>query len=558
MAWLVLQDEGRGSARKPLPASGRFTLGRLTDNAWPLGDETVSRVHCEITVHDCSYWLVDRSTHGTYLNGRRISKPELLKDGDEIRLGRYVFTFRLEDERRLSPGGGPREAGVSAAAVEQNGLPKDEPFAYLKALYMPEVEALKRRIHEQVLSRLKLSEMALKQGLDEEVRAKVEGVLDQVLREWRHELPSEIQPAIFRRAMLDELIGFGPLSSLLEDDSINDIMINGSHRVFIERGGKIFDTGVRFFDDQHVMTIVRRIVEPLGRRLDESSPMVDARLPDGSRVNAIIPPLALDGPSVTIRKFATRRLTTDDLLRFGTLTPAIAVFLAEAVRSRQNILISGGTGSGKTTLLNILSQCIPPDERIVTVEDSAELRLTHANLVRLEARPPNIEGKGRVTIRDLVINCLRMRPDRIIIGECRGAEAFDMMQAMNTGHDGSLTTIHANSPRDALLRLENMVLMAGYELPSVAIREQIASAIDIVIQQSRLVDGSRKIVQVSEITGREGNVILMQDIFIFEQSGFAAGGKVEGRFKATGNIPRFVEELKLRGDLRIDPEIFKG
>jgi pilus assembly protein CpaF len=285
--------------------------------------------------------------------------------------------------------------------------------------------------------------------------------------------------------------------------------------------------------------------------------MVDARLPDGSRVNAIIPPLALDGPSVTIRKFAKQKLTTDDLVGFGTLTPPMTAFLGEAVRSRQNILISGGTGSGKTTLLNIISQFIPLDDRIVTVEDSAELKLSHRNLVRLERRPPNIEGRGKVDIRDLVINCLRMRPDRIIVGECRGAEAFDMLQAMNTGHDGSLTTIHANSPRDALLRLENLVLMAGYELPAIAIREQIASAVDIVVQQTRLVDGSRKVTQISEITGREGNVVLMQDIFIFEQSGFGEGGKVLGRFRATGNVPRFIETLKLKGDLRVDLGIFK-
>ena len=286
--------------------------------------------------------------------------------------------------------------------------------------------------------------------------------------------------------------------------------------------------------------------------------MVDARLPDGSRVNAIIPPLALDGPSVTIRKFAKHKLTSDDLVRFATLTPPMSDFLREAVRSRQNILISGGTGSGKTTLLNIISQFIPLDERIVTVEDSAELKLSHSNLVRLESRPANIEGRGKVEIRDLVINCLRMRPDRIIVGECRGKEAFDMLQAMNTGHDGSLTTIHANSPRDALLRLENLVLTAGFELPSVAIREQISSAVDLVVQQTRMVDGSRKVTQISEITGREGNVVLMQDIFVFEQTGFGEGGKMLGHFKATGNVPRFIETLKIKGDLRVDMAIFKS
>jgi pilus assembly protein CpaF len=285
--------------------------------------------------------------------------------------------------------------------------------------------------------------------------------------------------------------------------------------------------------------------------------MVDARLPDGSRVNAIIPPLALDGPSLTIRKFSQKKLTTDDLIGYGSMTKPMSDFLAEAVRSRQNILVSGGTGSGKTTLLNILSQFIPDGERIVTVEDSAELKLTQRNIVRLEARPANIEGRGRIAIRDLVINCLRMRPDRIVVGECRGAEALDMLQAMNTGHDGSLTTIHANTPRDCLMRLENLVMMAGFELPSVVIREQISSAINMVVQQSRIVDGTRKVTCISEITGREASTILMQDIFVFEQTGFGAGGKVEGFFKATGNIPRFVEELRTKGDLRVDMSVFK-
>ena len=284
--------------------------------------------------------------------------------------------------------------------------------------------------------------------------------------------------------------------------------------------------------------------------------MVDARLPDGSRVNAVIPPLALDGPSVTIRKFAKKKLTVDDLIRFGSMTKEIALFLEEAVRASQNMLISGGTGSGKTTLLNVMSQFIPEDERIVTIEDSAELKLSHRNLVRLEARPANIEGKGRITIRSLVVNALRMRPDRIIVGECRGEEALDMLQAMNTGHDGSLTTCHANTPRDAIGRLENMVMMAGYDLPVSAIREQIASAINIIVQQTRLPDGSRKIVQISEITGREKDIVLMQDIFTFVQTGLDENGKIQGYYAATGNIPAFVEKLKQKGDLRLDIGVF--
>ncbi|MEI6516667.1 MAG: CpaF family protein, partial [bacterium] len=323
-----------------------------------------------------------------------------------------------------------------------------------------------------------------------------------------------------------------------------------------EKKGRLNETGVKFFDNRHLITIIQRIVEPLGRHVDEASPMVDARLPDGSRVNAIIPPLALDGASVTIRKFSKRKLTTDDLIAFGSMTADIALFLEEAVRARQNMLVSGGTGSGKTTLLNVLSQFIPRHERLVTIEDSAELKLSHRNIVRLEARPANIEGRGRVAIRDLVINALRMRPDRIVVGECRGPEALDMLQAMNTGHDGSLTTVHANTPRDALARLENMVMMAGFDLPSSAIREQIGSAVNLIVQQNRLVDGSRKIVAISEVTGREGTTILLQDIFLFEQKGFSPDGKVIGQMVATGNIPRFVEELKLKGDLRLKMNVF--
>jgi len=326
--------------------------------------------------------------------------------------------------------------------------------------------------------------------------------------------------------------------------------------IFVESKGRLYETGVRFFNENHLVQMIQRIVEPLGRHVDDASPMVDARLPDGSRVNAVVPPLALDGASVTIRKFAEKKLTTDDLIKFGSMTRDMARFLEEAVRARQNILVSGGTGSGKTTLLNILSQFIPEGERVVTVEDSAELKLSHRNIVRLEARPANVEGKGRITIRDLVINCLRMRPDRIIVGECRGAEALDMLQAMNTGHDGSLTTAHANNPRDALSRLENMVMMAGYDLPSAAIREQISSAIDIIVQQSRLGDGSRKIVKIVEITGREGDVIQMQDIFEFRQTGIGEDGTVRGEYSATGNIPFFVEEQRKRNVLKLDMSVF--
>ena len=416
--------------------------------------------------------------------------------------------------------------------------------------------ALKRRIHEQVLTKLQLPQIGNQQILDDELKAKLEASLEPVLREIRHELPPGVPSDVLKQSLMDELVGFGPITPLLRQADITEVMVNGPSKVFIERAGRLTEVKVRFFDNRHLMTIIQRIVEPLGRHIDEASPMVDARLPDGSRVNAIITPLALDGPSLTIRKFSQKKLSTDDLIAYGSMTKPMALFLQETVRARQNVLVSGGTGSGKTTLLNILSQFIPLHERIVTIEDSAELRLTHRNLVRLEARPSNIEGRGRVTIRDLVVNALRMRPDRIIVGECRSAEALDMLQAMNTGHDGSLTTIHANTPRDSLMRLENMVMMAGYELPSVVIREQISSAVNLVVQQSRMPDGTRKVIQISEITGREGSTILMQDIFVYEQTGFSKQGKVEGNYKATGNIPRFIEDLKVKGDLKIDMSIF--
>lgn len=347
--------------------------------------------------------------------------------------------------------------------------------------------------------------------------------------------------------VLNEVLGFGPIDSLLKDDSISEVMVNSASQIYVERKGKLILSDVKFRDDAHVMQVIEKIVAPIGRRIDESSPMVDARLPDGSRVNAIIPPLALKGPSITIRKFAKHPLTVDNLVGFGTLTKEMADFLKACVEGKLNIVVSGGTGSGKTTTLNILSSFIPSDERIVTIEDAAELQLRQDHVVTLETRPPNIEGKGAITMRDLVKNSLRMRPDRIVVGEVRSGEALDMLQAMNTGHDGSLTTGHANTPRDMLSRLETMVLMAGMELPVRAIREQIASAVDLIVQQSRLQDGSRRITHLTEIQGMEGDVVTMQDIFIFEQQGKDEKNKIVGRFRPTGIRPKFLDKLAANG-----------
>ncbi len=353
----------------------------------------------------------------------------------------------------------------------------------------------------------------------------------------------------------DELFGFGPLQPLLDDDTISEVMVNGPNKVYIEQKGKLKLTDVRFASDEHVLKIIDRIIRPLGRRIDRKWPMVDARLPDGSRVNAIIPPCAIDGSTITIRKFSKNKLKVDDLIRFGSMTPEMAEFLRACVVSRLNIVVAGGTGSGKTTLLNVLSNFIPEDERIITIEDSAELQLAQDHVVRLEAKPPEIDGTGRVTIRDLVINSLRMRPERIVIGECRGGETLDMLQAMNTGHDGSLTTLHANTPRDAIARMETMALMAGMEMPLKVIREQIASAIDLIVQQTRLEDGSRKVAYITEVQGMEGDTVVLQDIFKLEILGKTGEGKIIAELRPTGVRPKFTPRLEAHG-FKLPPSIF--
>ncbi|PFA67274.1 type II secretion system protein E [Bacillus sp. AFS015802] len=355
----------------------------------------------------------------------------------------------------------------------------------------------------------------------------------------------------------DELLGYGPITPLLEDSSVSEVMVNGPHQIYYEQNGKLIRSSVTFRDDQHVQRIIEKIVSPIGRRVDESSPMVDARLPNGSRVNAIIPPLSLKGPIVTIRKFSDTPFLIEDLIQFGTLNHDMAEFLKACVLGRLNIFISGGTGSGKTSSLNVLSSFIPHDERIVTIEDAAELQLSQEHIISLESRPTNIEGRGEITIRDLVRNALRMRPDRIVVGEVRGTEALDMLQAMNTGHDGSLSTGHANSPRDMLARLETMVMMAGFDLPVRAIREQIANALDVIVQQVRLKDGSRRITHITEVQGMEGETIVLQDLFHFKETGWSHDGKVVGRFVSTGIRPAFIEQLEGNG-IAVSPTWFKG
>lgn len=545
-----------------LTANAPLTIGRSESSALCIPDKKISRRHAEIVSDGENIFITDLSSRtGTRVNGRPIQQRTPLCIGDTIQIGETDLV--LEKTTEVPAASAPRvttqpetkQAVKTAKPQNSPHLPVYSIQESLVELYSGSMLALAKRVQTRVLELLNI-DAAAKEISNSEMRPKVADAVDQILREIRHEIPSSVKLDQFRQILLDDLTGLGPLSPLLRDGSISEIMINGPENIFIESKGLLYRSAAKFNSESHLQAIIQRIVEPLGRHIDAASPMVDARLEDGSRVNAVIPPLALDGSLVTIRKFASKKLTDDDLIKFGSLTKPMALFLREAVRARRNILVSGGTGSGKTTLLNILSQFIPEKERIITVEDSAELKLSHENLCRLEARPANVEGQGRITIRDLVINTLRMRPDRIIVGECRGAEALDMLQAMNTGHDGSMTTCHANNPRDALSRLENMVMMAGFELPSSAIREQIASAIHLIVQQTRLPDGSRKIVKISEVTGREGNTILLQDIFTFEQEGFDENFHVIGHHTATGNIPTFIDELRQAGDLELDMSVF--
>jgi len=378
--------------------------------------------------------------------------------------------------------------------------------------------------------------------------------LQQAYASTRLQLPASMKDQIFHE-ILDDLLGFGPLQPLLDDPEINEVMVNGPKSVYIERKGKLVKTNVTFENDDQVLRLIDKIILPLGRRIDNDSPTVDARLPDGSRVNAIIPPVAIDGPSITIRKFSKGKLSIDQLIGYGSITKSMAEFLRACVISRLNVIISGGTGSGKTTLLNVLSGFIPEDERIVTIEDAAELRLQQDHIVRLETKPPNSEGRNAVSIRELVRNSLRMRPDRIVVGEVRGGEALDMLQAMNTGHDGSLTTLHANTARDAISRLETMCLMAGMDMPIKVIREQIASAIDLIVQQSRLKDGTRKVTSITEVAGMEGDTVVMTDIFKFEQTGLTSDGNILGDLKPTGIRPLFYPRLEA-GGFKLGPEVF--
>ncbi|MGM0754156.1 MAG: CpaF family protein [Bacillota bacterium] len=443
-------------------------------------------------------------------------------------------------------------AVFSRGAQDKNQKGKHDREAKMRAPKTKEFWEMGSRLHHYIIEELK----KYPGQSEEQEKSKIKELSEEFISEEGGRLTFEEKNQLVE-SVEDELLGYGPITPLLEDPSISEVMVNGPHQIYYEQHGKLIRSSVTFRDDQHVQRIIEKIVSPIGRRVDESSPMVDARLPNGSRVNAIIPPLSLIGPIVTIRKFSDTPFSVEDLTQFGTLNQDMAEFLEVCVLGRLNIFISGGTGSGKTSTLNVLSSFIPHDERIVTIEDAAELQLSQDHIISLESRPTNIEGKGEITIRDLVRNALRMRPDRIVVGEVRGAEALDMLQAMNTGHDGSLSTGHANSPRDMLARLETMVMMAGFDLPVRAIREQIANALDVIVQQVRLKDGSRKITHITEVQGMEGETIVLQDLFHYKETGWSHDGKVQGRFVSTGIRPTFIEQLEGNG-LTVSSSWFKG
>ena len=539
---------------------GTYLVGRGESCRIRFDFPEVSERHAILTVRDGRTILEDlHSANGTLVNGTPIDGAVTLDGSMVVQIGSCMMRVseeadseqeghETEDERRDSTSSS-LPSGVSSPLP-----PPDHPSDPLRDLR----RNVQKQIQQELLKRMDMKKLTVqgvdRDGLEDSAREKIRAIIDEVVSNGR--LPQGIDPVRLEDDVFNEAMRLGPLEDLLADESVTEIMVNGPENVYVERNGKLQLSDCQFSDDASVLAVIERIIAPLGRRCDESQPYVDARLSDGSRVNAIIAPLALSGPTITIRKFAKKALSAEDFIRFGTWTKDAAAFMELCVKLRKNVIVAGGTGSGKTTLLNLLSGFIPADERIVTVEDAAELRLQQPHVVRLEARPPNIEGKGAVSIRDLVKNCLRMRPDRIIVGECRGGETLDMLQAMNTGHDGSLTTVHANSPRDVISRLETMVLMSGMELPSRAIREQIASAVDVIIHESRMSDGSRKVTAITEVTGLEGNQIVMQDIFAFKQTGVDANGKILGEMKPTGAIPTWIDQVKARG-INIDMAMFQ-
>ena len=520
-------------------------IGRARDNQVVLPGWRVGKVHAQIHRSERILRLIDCGTlNGTWVNGQRITDYAPLNETDEIVFAGYRLRIGAPNETVGEPG------QVVKLDLQANHQSSTES---LPSIILDTSRAVRRDLHQQMIRTIDLRRKDIRQLSNEQLRAELTTLLVELIADYPR-LPPDIDQAKLLDELLSEALGLGPLDVLLADSSVSEIMVNSASEVFVERRGKLELHHATFSSDEAVRAIIDRIVQPLGRRIDEASPMVDARLPDGSRVNAIIPPLALRGPSMTIRKFNRQAFTPESLVVMGSLSAPMLEFLKVCVVQRKNIIVSGGTGSGKTTLLNVLSSLIPEHERIVTIEDAAELKLSHRNLVTLESRPSNVEGRGAVTIRDLVRNSLRMRPDRIVVGEVRGGEALDMLQAMNTGHDGSLTTVHANSARDVFSRLEVMSLMAGIDLPLAALREQICSAVDIIVHQSRLIDGARRITSILEVTGIESGRIQAQEIFRYQAS--ENRNKPMGSFHALGVVPTFYETLS-RSGLDLDYQLFE-
>lgn len=556
------------------------TIGRNNSNDLVLPQPQISGKHARLLLQTGkgstkSLFLEDLgSSNGTYLGDTklRVGVPAPVAPGQVIVIGGYMISAVIEDK-----GSGLRSSSSPSSRVEKPAAlskaegrktsaslaagkePKEKKRGARRAVsQLLEAEfRIKRLIHERLIEGLDLRRKDILSLSDQDLRNRAQTVIEQILIDMRWEIPEGLDRDRLIKQILDEALALGPLEELIADEECSEIMVNSFDMIYAERGGKLALTDLRFSSEQAVLAAIERILAPIGRRIDEGSPMVDARLKDGSRVNAVIRPLALNGPCITIRKFSRDPLTIADLVRFGSLSEGMSTFMKLAVENRLNIVISGGTGSGKTTLLNVVSSFVPEGQRVITVEDAAELQLPQEHLISFETRPPNLEGKGAVTIRDLVRNALRMRPDRIIVGECRGAEALDMLQAMNTGHDGSMTTGHANTPVDMVRRLETMVLTAGLDLPVRAVREQIASAVNLIVQQTRFSCGTRKVTAISEIIGMDYDegTVLLQDVFTFRQEGFDEQGRTKGYHQATGYVPKFFQKLQQRG-LAVDAKVF--
>ena len=568
------------------------TIGSARGNDLVVDTRRISKRHAELREEPDGIHLRDLGSHGgCRVNGERIVDCGPLSSLDQIEVGDVLVAIRTSakagrelehadiihsgahSDRRMNTDviasnnplvqDGPNIVSTADAALSPP--PPPPPHKQSDSQYREPTDAQSQQnetlsywcgvIHEQLIVQMDLRRKDVNRMSDDKLRDESALIIHEVINSLQDQLPADLSKDTLHRNVLNEAVGLGPLELFLADESVSEVMVNNHREIFIEKQGQLIRSPLHFSSDAAVYAVIDRIITPLGRRIDESSPIVDARLKDGSRVNAVIPPLALKGPSLTIRKFPRHRMHFSDLVESGTLSEAMVSFLNVCVEKRCNIIVSGGTGSGKTTLLNVLSGFIPDTDRIVTIEDAAELSLSQPNLVSLESRPPNLDKKGEIPIRDLVKNALRMRPDRIVVGECRGGEALDMLQAMNTGHDGSLTTIHANTPRDVLSRLEVLVLMAGMDLPVTAIREQVSSAVDIIIQQQRFTCGSRKITRITEVVGMESGIVQLQDIFKYDQHGVDADHRVTGDFVATGAVPQFYEQLRDFG-VKLDLGIF--